>query len=195
MQRCASSKTIILAIVTLAACFKPPEDILVDGPTLRIEIASASERDVTGNELAVRAPLAGDASTAHAEFLAANAGTIDPEHPVGIQGARVSLRRGTGVVDLADAFGGLMVFIEPAGSPTARVFLASAVAPTKDTVELELIANKTVYEGAQAVLTATTFSVGVSGPTPFGMDTPFELGLLIEIDLAIFDAVRRQGGH
>ena len=163
---------------------------------MSIEIATVSEADVTGSELVAAAPLDDAAQTAHGDFLAANADTIDSERLVALQGARVRLRPGTGVDDLADAFGGLMIFVAPDGDPTARVFLASAVAPASaGPVELELIASRLAYEDAQKVLTAPRFLVGVSGPTPLGADRAVEFGLRVELDLAIFKIVTGGGGH
>ena len=183
-------------IACAAGCFPTPKEPLVEGPTLRIEIAPVSEADVTASELVAAAALAAEAQTMHAEFLAANEDTIDPERLVALQGARIRLRAGNGVDDLADAFGGLMIFVAPEGDPTARVFLASAVAPASEgPLELELVASRLDYEDAQTVLTSPSFLVGVSGPTPLDTDRAVEFGLTVDLDLAIFEIEQGGGGH
>lgn len=205
MQPCErkveTSRSAPLVAATLVLCAagcmaSPPEGPLVTGPTLTIEIASVSQANVSGNELVAAAPLDGVAQTARAEFLAANATTIGPQQLVALRGARVRLRPGTGVDGLGDAFGGLMIFVAPESNPTARVFLASAVAPASaGPVELELIAKRADYEGLQTVLTGPRFVVGVSGPTPLGADRAVEFGLRVELDLAIMELMSRKGGH
>jgi hypothetical protein len=205
MQPCKSDvetcrRTLLVAaalIVCAAGCLaSPPEGPLVTGPTLTIEIASVSQANVAGNELVAAAPLGDAAQTARADFLAANAATIGPQRLVALRGARVRLRPGTGVDDLGDAFGGLMIFVAPESNPTARVFLANAVAPASaGPVELELIAKRADYEGLQTVLTGPRFVVGVSGPTSLGADRAVEFGLRVELDLAIMELMSRKGGH
>jgi hypothetical protein len=186
----------VALVLCTAGCFSPPDGPLVEGPTLSVEIGSVSEADVAGNELVASAPLDAVAQAAHAEFISANAGTIDSERLVALQGARVRLRPGTGVDELSDAFDGLMLFVAPAGDPSARVFLASAVAPASGgPVDLELIASRLTYERAQTVLTAPSFVVGVSGPTPLGTGPAVEFGLILELDLAIFEIITQAGGH
>jgi hypothetical protein len=190
----------LLAVATPAVCavgcFPPPEGPLVEGPTLRIEVGTVSEAEVAGAELVVAAPLDDEAQTAHGDFLAVNQDTIGPQRLVALRGARVRLRPGAGVDELADAFGGLTIFVAPEGDPAARVFLASAVAPASvGPVELAPIASRLDYEQAQAVLTAPRFVVGIAGPTPFSADRTFELGLRIELELAIIEIIPGGAGH
>jgi hypothetical protein len=178
----------------VASCFPPPAGPLVDGPTLSIPIDTVSEANVTGSELRATALLDDVAQKAHADFIAANARTIGPERLVALRGARVELRPGNGVADFADAFGGLMVFVAPESDPTARVFLASAVAQApKSPLELGLIASRPDYERAQALLTSPRFIVGVSGPTPLGGDRSVEFGLRVQLDLAIIEIIAGKG--
>jgi hypothetical protein len=145
----------------------------------------------------VKAVLLGEAARgAHAEFLAANAGVLHPERFVALQGARVRLRPGAGVDHLADAFGGLMVFVAPGEEPTARVYLANAIAPASvGPVQLGLIARRGDYEAAQTILRGQGFLVGVSGPSPLAAGRVVEFGLVIELDLAIIELQSRKGGH
>jgi hypothetical protein len=200
MQRWGSNaESCLLSAAALAlcaaGCFRPPDEPLVEGPTLSVEIPTISEAHITGRDLLADALLGEAARIAHADFLATNAGTIDSEHLVALQGARVRLRPGTGVDELSDAFDGLMIFVAPEGDPTARVFLASTVAPASvGPVEVELVASRLDYEGAQTVLTAPRFIVGISGPTPLGTDRAVEFGLGIELDLALMELVTG-GGH
>jgi hypothetical protein len=183
-------------VLCTVGCFPPPERPLVEGPTLSIEIGTVSEADVSGAELVAAASLDDVAQTAHGDFLAANPDTIDSERLLALQGARVRLRPGTGVDGLADAFGGLTIFVAPESDAMARVFLASAVAPASaGPVELVLIASRLDYEGAQSVLTAPRFIVGVSGPTPLRTDRVVEFGLQVELDLAIIEIIAGGGGH
>ena len=189
-------RTSAIVMTLLAGCFQPPDQVLVDGPTLSIEIGTVSETNIVGAELVVTTLLVDPAQTTHADFVAANVGTIDSEHPIGVQGARVRLRAGNGVDDLSDAFAGFTIFIAPENDPSARVALASAVTPARvDVAETELVASKAVYEKLQPILTSPRFIVGVSGPTPLVAGTSVELGLTIELDLAVFNAVRPSSGH
>ena len=190
---------LVLLVVTAASCaagcFKPPERPIVDGPTLTMEIATVSEANVAGVELIAAAPLNDAAEATLADFLGTNANLIDSERLVGLQGARVLLRPGAGVGDLADAFTGLMMFVAPDADPAARVFLASGIVlPGTDSVEMELMGSRSAYERVQAVFTTPDFLVGVSGPTSLGSGSG-EFGLTLEMDLAVFEIVTREGGH
>lgn len=178
-----------LTICTIGCEFKlesPPEGPIVEGPTLSTEITTVSESSVTDGQLLASALLDEDAQAAHGDFLAANADKIGSGRFVAVTGARVSLRPGPGVDDLADALVGVMVFVAPEGDATSRVFLASGVAPADDgPLVLGLTANQLDYERAQPALAAPRFLVGVSGPTSLATDRVVEFGLQVDLDLAI----------
>jgi hypothetical protein len=181
-------------VLCTARCFPAPEGPLVEGPTLSTEIGSVSEADIAGTEVVAAAPIDEASQRAHANFLAAN--VIGSERVLALRGARIRLRPGTGVEYLADAFVGLMIFVAPESDRTARVFLASAVPRhSAGPLELGLMATRLEYEGAQSVLSAPRFIVGVSGPTPLGSDRPVEFGLHVELELAIVEIKAGGGGH
>jgi hypothetical protein len=191
------SRLLAATVLVLSApgCFRPPDGPLVEGPTLGAEIATASQANVAQRMLVASAPLDDAAQAAHADFLAANAATIGGKWILALQGARVILRPGTGVDDLADAFDGLTMFVAPESDPTVRVPLASVVAPaSQGPIELGPIASRLDYEMAQPVLTAPRFIVGVSGPTPLAIDGAVEFGLRVELELAIIE-LKTGGGH
>jgi hypothetical protein len=177
------------------ACMSsPPEGPLVVGPTLAVDVTAATPAQLSGTVLAASAPLDDAARAAHADFLAGNASMIRPDRPVALQGARVTLLPGAGVDDLADAFAGLMLFVEPESDPTARVFLASGIVPASvGPIDLVLDANRRNYEDAQPALAAPRFVVGVSGPTRLRPDQAVQFGFRIELDIAIFGELRPSG--
>jgi hypothetical protein len=185
----------VVVLWTLGCMSSPPAAPLVVGPTLDVDLGSITAAQVTGKVLLATAPLGAAAQGAHRDFLAANATKITPTQPVALRGARVRLRAGSDVNDLADVFGGLMIFVAPEADPSARVFVASAIAPTNaGPAPLALFATRHDYERARPALTAPRFIVGVSGPSPLGSDRTVEFGLEVQLDIAIF-AELRSGGH
>jgi hypothetical protein len=186
----------LLILCGMGCMASPPEGPAVEGPTLSIELARVSQADVGGSELVAAAPLDEVARAVHAGFVAAHAATIGSERLLALRAARVSLRPGIGVDDLADAFDGMMVFVALENDRMARVFMASAVAPARTgPVELGLIAKRLDYQAAQSLLMGSGFIVGVSGPTPLRADRAVEFGLGVELDLAIIELASGKGGH